>query len=60
MTNTNDEEPQPVPPARRAGRQWWALAVATGYGGLAWYAKDPAAAVHIFELVLTVLAIRRR
>lgn len=56
MTSTNDEGVRrPHEPDRGS---WVALAVATGYAGVAWHLKDPGAAVVVFQAVLIALGRR--
>ncbi|CQD25097.1 hypothetical protein BN970_06895 [Mycolicibacterium conceptionense] len=57
MTSSNDECLQHLQRPHRGG--YGALAVATGYAGMAWFLKDdPGAAVMMFQAVLITLGRR--
>lgn len=56
MTSSNDEGLQHSQRPHRGG--YGALAVATGYAGMAWFLKDPGAAVMVFQAVLITLGRR--
>ncbi|MGV9798815.1 hypothetical protein ACWDTP_12240 [Mycobacterium sp. NPDC003449] len=56
MTSNDNEGLRRSQQPNRGG--YVALAVATGYAGVAWHLKDPGAAVVVFQAVLIALGRR--